>query len=71
MNATIWISGRTCRVIVTNNGNVIDLNDDWNNIASAQSWLYDYYPEAAQKAIRDHSKIKELDAEWNRCKLGV
>jgi len=69
--ATLWISGRVCRAIVKSGDRVIDMCDDWNNIASTQSWLNDSYPEAEQKTIRDRSKIAELDAEWNRCKLGV
>ncbi len=69
--ATLWITGKVCRVIVTSDDHIIDLNDDWNNIASAQSWLYDAYPEAKQNTVRDRSKVQELDAEWNRCKLGM
>lgn len=72
MKATLWISGRTCRVIVVDaDGQPIDLCDDWNNIASAQSWLYDAYPEAEQITVRDQSKARELDKEWDRCKLGA
>jgi hypothetical protein len=69
--ATLWISGKVCRVIVRVDASVVDMNDDWNNVASAQSWAYDAYPDAIQKTIRDSSRIPELDAEWNRCKLGV
>lgn len=71
VNAILWISGRTCRIIIKDQeGNVIDLCDDWNNIASAQSWVYDTYSEAEVKTIRDPARIKELDEEWNRCKFG-
>ena len=72
MSATLWISGRVCRIIVKDGeGNVIDLCDDWNNMASAQSWLNDAYPEAEQTTVRDDKKRRELDQEWNRCKFGV
>lgn len=71
MKATLWISGRTCRIIVEDEEGVIDLCDEWNNIASSQMWLNDSYPEAEQVVIRDRSKAAELDKEWNRCKLGV
>lgn len=72
MTATLWISGRACRIIVKDNeGRVIDMSDDWNNIASAQSWLYDAYPEAMQKTVRDDQIKREMDAEWKRCKEGV
>jgi hypothetical protein len=70
MTATIWISGRLARVIVADDGRPIDLNDDWNNIASAQSWSYDTYPEAEQRIVRDAAKTRELDKEWDRCKNG-
>jgi hypothetical protein len=71
MKATLWISGRTCRAIVTDaEGRIVDLNDDWNNIASMQSWLYDTYPEAKQKTVRDPEQARELDKEWGRCKTG-
>lgn len=65
MKATIWISGRTCRIIIEDAENqIVDLCDVWNNIASAQSWLFDVYPEANQNVIRDRTKIPDLDTRW-------
>jgi len=70
ITATLWISGRTCRVLVKNGDRTIDMNDDWNNIASAQTAIYESYPEAEQIVIRNDAAIKALNSEWNRCKLG-
>lgn len=71
MTTTIWISGKTARILVRNHlGNVIDTNDDWNNIASAQMAARDGYPEAKETVVRDEGKIKDLDCEWSRCRNG-
>jgi hypothetical protein len=70
MQAFIWLHGRTCRVLIKDNGNVIDMNDDWNNHASAESWVYDTYPTATIKSVRDLDRIKSLNDEWSMCKFG-
>lgn len=70
MEAIIWISGRTARILIRENGAVIDTNDDWNNIASAQSWVYDTYPRAECKVIRGDPDRKAMDQEWSACVNG-
>jgi hypothetical protein len=71
MTATLWISGAVCRCIIRDkDGKPIDLCDEWNNVASTQSWLNDAYPEAEQRTIRLPEKRKELDEQWNSCKFG-
>ncbi len=71
MRAILWIYNGKCRIMVKDKeGGVIDLNDHWSNVASAQSWLNDLYPEAKQTTIRDSSKHGDLNREWNSCSLG-
>lgn len=69
MDAKIWISGRTCRILIMEGETAIDMNDDWNNIASGEMWVNDYYPRAEQEIIRDRSKIPEMDVQWDRWTL--
>lgn len=72
MDAKMWISHDKCRVIVTDdNGQVVTMEDYWNNRASAQLWLRDEYPGAREIMIRDSKQVAEMDAEWDRCKLGI
>lgn len=67
MNAIMWISNRTVRVLVKDQeGNVIDTCDEWNNMASTESWLYDAYPRIRIIRAKDSQK-KELDQEWSAC----
>jgi hypothetical protein len=62
--ASIWLQGRTARIIVRDeNGNPITNTDCWNNIASAQSWVYDNYPLADVETCRDAARASELNAE--------
>lgn len=70
MKAIIWISGRVARILIKDGESVIDTNDDWNNIASAQSWVYENYPEAEVKTVRDDKARKEMDQEWSACVNG-
>lgn len=70
MTAILWISGRTCRSIIRDkDGRAIDLCDEWNNVASTQSWLNDAYPEAEQKVDRSHD-TRELDRQWTSLRDG-
>jgi ribonuclease HI len=74
MVAHLWISKNLCRILIyADNGSVIDTNNEWNNRASAESWVNQYYPEAKQKFYsRDvMSEIKRLDEEWNSCVHGT
>lgn len=70
MKATLWISGRKCRCIIRDDeGRAIDLCDEWNNVASTQSWLYDAYPEAEQVVDRSMD-TRELDRQWSSLRDG-
>ena len=64
MHAVLWISNRCCRVLVYSDGDIIDTCDEWNNRASAQSWVLDAYPTAILRNVRDAEEIERLDREW-------
>lgn len=73
MKATIWVHNKIARVLVFGeNGNVIDTNDDFNNRASAESWVLELYPEATVSYIFGSAteRIKELNREWSYCVEG-
>lgn len=63
--------GKRARIIVKNCGNVIDMEDHWNNRASAECAVYREYPQAKIKFITDKDTIKILNAEWTSCKNGA
>lgn len=68
--AKVWICGRSARAIVWDSeGRVVEINDNWNNIASLESELYDLYGNVQIKRGKE-SELKELNEEWNRCSNG-
>lgn len=68
MIAKLWISDGKCRVLVFDaDGRIIDTNDLWNNRASAESWVYDTYPEIEVKFYDKKDHRRELDAEYRAC----
>lgn len=49
------------------------MNDEWNNRASAESWVMSYYPTTKIEFIVHTSteKLNKLNKEWEACKYGV
>ena len=68
MKAILWIHDRVCRVLLQDSeGRTIDMNDDWNNRASAESMVYSSYPDADLKFVQNKDKVDVLNQEWNAC----
>jgi hypothetical protein len=72
MTATLWISQRLCRILIRDSeGRIIDTNSEWNNRASAESWVYEFYPEATVQFSADPAAKRDLDQEWSACVTGA
>jgi hypothetical protein len=67
----MWITGGECRVLVkTDEGHVIDTNNEWNNRLSAEVWLYTWYPGTKVRFETDERKVRDLNREWSACVTG-
>ena len=64
------LHGNTVRMIVRFGGVVIDLCDDYNNMASAEMWKNATYGYSAMFRVVPQSEIKDFNAEWERCREG-
>lgn len=68
--AIMWVHGRVIRIIVRSDY-IVDMDDSWNNRASAEAWVYAQYGSDCRIHFETtFDKIKELDQEWLRCANG-
>ena len=71
MDAILWIYDKKCRVLLKDGDQVLDLNDTWNNRASAESMVLRSFPEANIQFVHDPNKIDVLNAEWDVLTKGI
>jgi hypothetical protein len=64
MEALLWIHGSKCRVLLKEDGVVIDTNDMWNNRASAELMILQSVPEARLRFVAG-AEAEELNIEWD------
>jgi hypothetical protein len=67
--AILWIHDKKCRVLLKEDGVVVDKNDTWNNRASAEHMVRTSAPEATIRFIKttpeSAPEIEKLNVEWS------
>jgi hypothetical protein len=64
--AILWIHEKRCRVLLKEDGVVVDKNDMWNNRASAEHMVRTSIPEATVRFTKSASEIERLNVDWLR-----
>lgn len=66
--AILWIQGDRCRIMLKHGERVLNVNDQWNNRASAEMTVRIAAPNAAIRFVMDTEEIKQLNTQWDAAK---
>jgi len=64
MEAILWLHIGKCRVMLKENDTIIDINDTWNNRASAESMVIQSVPGAKLRFVKDAKEVQSLNNAW-------
>ena len=69
MEAFLWMHNKKCRVLLKEDGVVVEKDDSWNNRASAECMVLDLDPEVAINFVKTPLEITKLNEEWEAVEI--